>query len=101
MRARGLEPPSLAAPDPKSGVSAIPPRALDNQQLAIQPIDFATCIPVWCAAQENREAGIRQRKNLSRASGGSWSKSNQVRKSIVLNSRSKAGGPQILAPRVR
>jgi hypothetical protein len=27
VRARGLEPPILAEPDPKSGVSAIPPRA--------------------------------------------------------------------------
>ena len=27
VRARGLEPPLLAEPDPKSGVSAIPPRA--------------------------------------------------------------------------
>gem|GEM_PF-1233697 len=27
VRARGLEPLSLTAPDPKSGVSAIPPRA--------------------------------------------------------------------------
>ena len=27
VRTRGLEPPRLAAPDPKSGVSAIPPRA--------------------------------------------------------------------------
>ena len=27
VRTRGLEPPRLSAPDPKSGVSAIPPRA--------------------------------------------------------------------------
>jgi hypothetical protein len=27
VRARGLEPPPLAGPDPKSGASAIPPRA--------------------------------------------------------------------------
>jgi hypothetical protein len=27
VRARGLEPPTLAGPDPKSGASAIPPRA--------------------------------------------------------------------------
>ena len=27
VRARGLEPPTLSGPDPKSGVSAIPPRA--------------------------------------------------------------------------
>jgi hypothetical protein len=28
VRARGLEPPILSEPDPKSGASAIPPRAL-------------------------------------------------------------------------
>lgn len=28
VRARGLEPPLLAEPDPKSGASAIPPRPL-------------------------------------------------------------------------
>ena len=33
VRARGLEPPILSEPDPKSGASAIPPRALDYQQL--------------------------------------------------------------------
>ena len=35
VRARGLEPLILAEPDPKSGVSAIPPRA-PPAQLAVQ-----------------------------------------------------------------
>ena len=35
VRARGLEPPILAEPDPKSGVSAIPPRALADQHLTL------------------------------------------------------------------
>ena len=32
MGSRGLEPPRLTAPDPKSGVSAVPPRARKHVQ---------------------------------------------------------------------
>jgi len=35
------------------------------------------------------------------AESGRWAKSIKVKKSIVLNSRSIAGGPQILAPHAR
>src|SRR6266567_4083883 len=43
----------------------------------------------------NRENQLKKR---SRADAVSASMSSKVRKSIVLNCRSKAGGPQILAP---
>ena len=35
MRARGLEPPILSEPDPKSGASAIPPRARRAQDACL------------------------------------------------------------------
>ena len=35
VRARGLEPPTLAGPDPKSGASAIPPRAQPASTCAV------------------------------------------------------------------
>ena len=40
-------------------------------------------------------------RNRCRANGDMLFKSNRVKKSIVLNWRSSAGGPQIFAPRVR
>src|SRR5207249_1325089 len=42
-----------------------------------------------------------QPRNFDRAEAGSRSRSRKVRKSIVLNSRSSAGGPQIFAPTER
>ncbi len=45
VRERGLEPPPLAGPDPKSGVSAISPLALDYQQLARQVLRRITLYP--------------------------------------------------------
>jgi hypothetical protein len=37
VRARGLEPPILSEPDPKSGASAIPPRAQPVSSCAVRP----------------------------------------------------------------
>ena len=42
VRARGLEPPTLAGPDPKSGASAIPPRAR-----GLKLARFLTAAQVW------------------------------------------------------
>jgi hypothetical protein len=46
-------------------------------------------------AAHDQWASIR---NLFLAAGVSWARSSSVRKSIVLNSLSHAGAPQILAP---
>ena len=38
VRTRGLEPLTLAGPDPKSGASAIPPRAQSEQHARLEPL---------------------------------------------------------------
>lgn len=48
-----------------------------------------------------RTALHSQLKNRCRASGGIFARSTRVKKSIVLNCRSSAGGPQIFAPNVK
>ncbi len=44
---------------------------------------------------------VGQLKNRANTRGGMDRTSKRVRKSIVLNSRSKAGGPQMRAPKAR
>ncbi len=46
VRTRGLEPPTLAGPDPKSGASAIPPRALPICRIMADLPPFRNCASV-------------------------------------------------------
>jgi hypothetical protein len=55
VRARGLEPPILSEPDPKSGASAIPPRARNRLQLALRAAESQAR---FCSARLHKRQGL-------------------------------------------
>lgn len=65
VRTKGLEPSHLTVPDPKSGASAIPPRAHDNHRLSwrLFPLLYSSFI----SAARHLRAG--ERKELPTANG--------------------------------
>src|SRR6266851_3545434 len=72
VRARGLEPPILSEPDPKSGASAIPPRARPGRRWSVSPQSSS-------GKQSRRTSGVAERRSgeaVERRSGGAaewWS----------------------------
>src|SRR5439155_14867203 len=66
VRARGLEPPILSEPDPKSGASAIPPRARPGRRWSVSPQSSS-------GKQSRRTSGAAERQSggaVERRSGG-------------------------------
>ena len=75
VRARGLEPPTLSGPDPKSGASAIPPRAHSIKSTTLECLrtQFFHCTPQISIVQSLRDKQPNPRKreeHLSR--DGKW-----------------------------
>ena len=70
VRARGLEPPILSEPDPKSGASAIPPRAQPASS-CVRNRGISSCCGVFCRRRYNHESSgysrrLRKRVGLIR-----------------------------------
>src|SRR5438046_5908146 len=79
VRARGLEPPPLSGPDPKSGVSAIPPRALDLSLISYENVRYAELT--------SRQCCLVKRKASPSNSAGSKSRSRRHSYHKVLDNR--------------